>query len=198
MIGDATLFSRTDLVESAWRIAQPVLDAWAAAPPDDFPNYHAGSWGPKAAFDLLERDGRRWIEVVNREVLAHVPLLKDADPVLLHNLALVLQPVVFAAGDVIVRKGDVGDTLFVICRGRVEVLDSSGKQINTLAEGEFFGEMALLFSQPRLATIRALTPCDLFVLGKEEFERALKEDPQFAATLRETATARSNLAKGRP
>ena len=54
MIGDATLFSRTDLVESAWRVAQPVLDAWAAAAPTDFPNYTAGSWGPKAAFDLME------------------------------------------------------------------------------------------------------------------------------------------------
>ncbi len=52
MIGDATLFSRTDLVEAAWRIAQPMLDAWAATPPHDFPNYPAGSWGPKAAYDL--------------------------------------------------------------------------------------------------------------------------------------------------
>src|SRR5438067_1780549 len=49
MIGDATLFSRSDLVESAWRIAQPFLDAWAQNPPSDFPNYPAGSWGPKAA-----------------------------------------------------------------------------------------------------------------------------------------------------
>ena len=59
MIGDATLFSRTDLVETAWRIAQPILDAWAQTPPTDFPNYPAGSWGPKAAFDLIERDGRQ-------------------------------------------------------------------------------------------------------------------------------------------
>ena len=53
--------SRTDLVESAWRVAQPVLDVWRAVPPEDFPNYAAGSWGPKAAFDLLAQDGRRWL-----------------------------------------------------------------------------------------------------------------------------------------
>src|SRR5207244_3111134 len=52
MTGDATLFSRTDLVETAWRVAQPILDYWAEAPVQDFPNYPSGSWGPKAAFDL--------------------------------------------------------------------------------------------------------------------------------------------------
>src|SRR5262249_49332520 len=61
MIGDATLFSRTDLVETAWRIAQPILDVWASTPANDFPNYPAGTWGPKAAFDLIGQDGRRWI-----------------------------------------------------------------------------------------------------------------------------------------
>jgi glucose-6-phosphate 1-dehydrogenase len=39
---------------------QPVLDAWAARPPEDFPNYAAGSDGPAAADELLARDGRRW------------------------------------------------------------------------------------------------------------------------------------------
>ena len=48
MNGDATLFSRTDLVETAWRIAQPMLDYWKQDQPT-FPNYAAGSWGPKAA-----------------------------------------------------------------------------------------------------------------------------------------------------
>jgi glucose-6-phosphate 1-dehydrogenase len=60
MVGDATLFSRTDLVEQAWRIAQPVLDVWRALPARDFPNYTAGTWGPKSAEDLLARDGRAW------------------------------------------------------------------------------------------------------------------------------------------
>ncbi|MGH7322070.1 MAG: glucose-6-phosphate dehydrogenase, partial [Candidatus Rokuibacteriota bacterium] len=69
MIGDATLFSRTDLVETAWRVAQPILGVWGSTPPTDFPNYPAGSWGPKAAFDLIERDGRKWFEIVNRDVL---------------------------------------------------------------------------------------------------------------------------------
>ncbi len=196
MIGDPTLFSRTDLVESAWRIAQPILDAWAANPPTDFPNYPAGSWGPKAAFDLLERDGRRWVEIVNRDVLARAPLLQRADPVFLHQLAMILRPVVFDPGDFIIRRGEIGGEMYVICRGQVEVLDQSEKQVNTLGEGDFFGELALLLAQPRAATIRALTPCDLFVLSKEDFQRVLEDFPHFADILRETARTRYHLPPG--
>jgi glucose-6-phosphate 1-dehydrogenase len=57
---DATLFSRSDLVEAAWKIAQPILDVWTSLPPRDFPNYPAGTWGPKDADQLIERDGRQW------------------------------------------------------------------------------------------------------------------------------------------
>jgi len=60
MVGDATLFHRTDMVEAAWTAAQPILDAWAEHPPDDFPNYDAGSWGPAAADALMARDNHRW------------------------------------------------------------------------------------------------------------------------------------------
>ena len=57
MIGDATLFQRADMVESGWRIVQPVLDAWGKEKPTDFPNYESGSAGPKCADELLAHDG---------------------------------------------------------------------------------------------------------------------------------------------
>ena len=60
MIGDATLFQRADMVEASWRIVSPVLDVWEAIPARGFPNYEAGSWGPKDADELLENDGRKW------------------------------------------------------------------------------------------------------------------------------------------
>ncbi|WP_424140218.1 glucose-6-phosphate dehydrogenase [Roseomonas chloroacetimidivorans] len=59
MIGDATLFQRADMVEATWRVVQPVLDAWAEQPAEDFPNYASGSDGPDAAVALLARDGNR-------------------------------------------------------------------------------------------------------------------------------------------
>jgi glucose-6-phosphate 1-dehydrogenase len=60
MIGDATLFQRADMVEAGWCVVSPVLDVWKALPPRNFPNYPSGSWGPKEADELLERDGRHW------------------------------------------------------------------------------------------------------------------------------------------
>ncbi len=60
MIGDQTLFQRADMVEAGWCVVSPVLDVWKALPPRNFPNYASGSWGPKEAEELLERDGRRW------------------------------------------------------------------------------------------------------------------------------------------
>jgi glucose-6-phosphate 1-dehydrogenase len=59
MIGDPTLFIRTDEVEQSWRIVDPILEAWAD---NDAPlaRYAAGTWGPKEADRLLEREGRQW------------------------------------------------------------------------------------------------------------------------------------------
>ena len=60
MIGDATLFQRADMVEAGWCVVSPALDVWKALPPRNFPNYPAGTWGPREADELLERDGRHW------------------------------------------------------------------------------------------------------------------------------------------
>ncbi|BAV35012.1 glucose-6-phosphate dehydrogenase [Sulfuricaulis limicola] len=61
MTGDATLFMRADQVEAAWRVLMPVLEAWADNPPDDFPNYAAGTWGPESAEALVAADGNSWL-----------------------------------------------------------------------------------------------------------------------------------------
>jgi glucose-6-phosphate 1-dehydrogenase len=59
MLGDSTLYARRDMVERGWEIVTPILEAWQK-PATDFPNYEAGTWGPQAAFALIERDGRDW------------------------------------------------------------------------------------------------------------------------------------------
>jgi glucose-6-phosphate 1-dehydrogenase len=58
--GDQTLFMRADQVETGWSVIQPVLDVWEAKGPKDFPNYAAGSWGPKAANCLLDSGEDEW------------------------------------------------------------------------------------------------------------------------------------------
>ena len=60
MNGDAGLFQRGDNAEAAWSVVTPILDVWSALSPRDFPNYAAGTWGPKEAGQFMRRDGRRW------------------------------------------------------------------------------------------------------------------------------------------
>ena len=60
MNNDPTLFMRADQVEAAWQLLMPLLEEWTKSNPLDFPNYSAGSWGPKAADELLAREGHAW------------------------------------------------------------------------------------------------------------------------------------------
>ncbi|MEZ5352248.1 MAG: glucose-6-phosphate dehydrogenase [Bryobacteraceae bacterium] len=59
LVGDATLYTRQDMVEASWRAVQPVLDYWSNTK-FDFPNYDAGSWGPAVSDAMLARDGHAW------------------------------------------------------------------------------------------------------------------------------------------
>lgn len=60
LIGDQVLFARRDWVELSWSLLTPILDYWRDKPATYFPNYRAGSWGPKEAHVLIEHDGRLW------------------------------------------------------------------------------------------------------------------------------------------
>jgi glucose-6-phosphate 1-dehydrogenase len=60
MAGDQTLFARSDAVEAAWQVVDPLIAAWEAEPADEFPNYPAGSWGPAEADRMIAADGARW------------------------------------------------------------------------------------------------------------------------------------------
>ncbi|HSX38327.1 MAG TPA: glucose-6-phosphate dehydrogenase [Chlamydiales bacterium] len=60
ILGDSTLFARADEVEQSWKIFTPLLNYWAEEPPESFPNYPAGSWGPNVADEMIAKDGRSW------------------------------------------------------------------------------------------------------------------------------------------
>jgi glucose-6-phosphate 1-dehydrogenase len=60
MLGDQTLFTRSDEVEEQWAIVDAIVAGWKRDRPA-FPNYAAGTWGPAAGADLMRRDGREWL-----------------------------------------------------------------------------------------------------------------------------------------
>ncbi len=78
----------------------------------------------------------------------------------------------FETGEVIFHQGDVGDYLYIIVEGEVEVIkekDGEEKKVATLGSGEFFGEIALLSHERRTATIRASKPSDIIAIRKSDF-----------------------------
>ena len=97
-----------------------------------------------------------------------------------------MTPEQFAEGATIIQQGDVGDKLYLIERGRVEVSVPSplgDRVLDTLHDGDYFGEIALLLDVPRTANVRALGPCNLLVLSKADFQRLVQRLPQVAELL---------------
>jgi glucose-6-phosphate 1-dehydrogenase len=60
MQGDQRLFARSDWIDEAWAVVDPLVEHWESTEPEGFPDYAAGSWGPDAASRLLARSGRQW------------------------------------------------------------------------------------------------------------------------------------------
>ncbi|NIM02805.1 glucose-6-phosphate dehydrogenase [bacterium] len=60
MKGDLTLFARQDGIEAMWSVVDPIISRWESRPASNFPNYSAGSWGPKEADEFMEKEGQQW------------------------------------------------------------------------------------------------------------------------------------------
>jgi voltage-gated potassium channel len=87
--------------------------------------------------------------------------------------------------------------MYIINRGQVDVVGDDDVVIATLSDGNFFGEMGLLLSVPRTASVRATTDCDLFMLAQSNFRKMLRDRPQFAASIRTIARERYHVTLGR-
>jgi glucose-6-phosphate 1-dehydrogenase len=67
MEGNTAHFMRADQVEAAWKVVMPIIEAWEARPPIDFPNYAPDSWGPEDAEALIARDEHNWVTLPHKE-----------------------------------------------------------------------------------------------------------------------------------
>jgi MFS family permease len=125
-------------------------------------------------------------------LLRGVGLLAPLSEPVLEHLATTAGRVSHAAGDVVIREGDVGDRFYVIEQGEVEVADT------TLGPGESFGEIALLRDVPRTATVVARTAVELVTLERGEFLAAVTGHEGAHAAADEVVTARLARIAGRP
>lgn len=99
----------------------------------------------------------------------------------------------FHDGEIIVRQGDVGDSMFVIQQGQIEVLkETDGEQtrLRVAKEGEFMGEMAIFERENRSATLRALGEVRILTIDKKNFLRRVHEDPSLAFRIAQTMSSR--------
>ena len=100
---------------------------------------------------------------------------------------------VYQDGEAIVRQGEVGDCMYVIQEGKVEVLmeqDGNDVLLMTLEEGDFFGEMAIFEHEVRSATVRALGEVRVLTVDERTFLRRIHKDPSLAVRIVQTMSAR--------
>ena len=130
------------------------------------------------------------------ETLGEVSIFRDLDPALREEIADRAQLVQLPGGSHLFRAGDPADALYVVLGGRCEVVDADDEHILTLSRGAVLGELGLLTGAPRSASIRARRDSELLKLGRDEFERLLREEPSFAVGL--TRELGTQLQASRP
>lgn len=161
-------------------------------------NYYEYLWESRKGYDESSVLGQLPLALktevslfLNKEIIEKVPIFKGASQGFIRQIILHLTPMVFTPGDYVVIKGDIGTEMYFISKGSVEVVSDDGSVVYaTLSSGQFFGEIALLLSMPRTASIRTTDFCDIYKLDKQTFENVLKQYPDFESTIKEMAEKR--------
>jgi CRP-like cAMP-binding protein len=127
-------------------------------------------------------------------VLRQISIFEGAPSEFYDKIKLCMRFEEHPAGKILLREGQKGDALYLIRRGQVEVLKDF-QVIATLGEGEIFGEMALILSEPRSATVRAQSACQLYKLNKLAFETVVRAFPEVYERIRTMAEARQSVSQ---
>ncbi|MBM4133436.1 MAG: cyclic nucleotide-binding domain-containing protein [Nitrospira sp.] len=129
-------------------------------------------------------------------LLASVELFRGLDQPTLRKLESEMTPVHVSAGEVLFRRGDPADSLYLVADGSLQVVfkraDDTEQVLGQIGIGGCLGEIALLANQPRSATVRAIMPSELLRLTKAGFDRFLVQHPDIKQQLERLATSRQS------
>ena len=125
-----------------------------------------------------------------KNLVEKVPFLASAPTEFLYDLILQLQFEVFFPGDIIVQGGKKGDSMYFIEYGKVAVKLPNGLVVKTLGDGDYFGEIALLLDERRVADVVVLEVCDVYKLTRTNFDDVLQEHPRMKSVLERIAKQR--------
>jgi serine/threonine protein phosphatase PrpC/CRP-like cAMP-binding protein len=133
--------------------------------------------------DAAARDeGRAKHLQLKRETLARMPLFRPLNDREILRVLQVTDVVAYSSGEVVISEGDKGEELFIVLSGRLRV-SRGGAEVATLEPGAHVGEMALVRSQPRSATVISDGPSELMVIRRQEFFEILRKEHQLAVKL---------------
>lgn len=132
--------------------------------------------------------------VVTWGMIARVPLFSDLGAEEVAQIMRLLRSQMVEAGEIIVRRGDVGHAMYFIASGRVEIELPTGKHA-FLGDGQFFGEMAVLKSTRRSATVRAVARTQLLVLDARDLRQLMASRPDIGDRIHEVARVRAEEQK---
>jgi len=119
---------------------------------------------------------------MKRDVLANMPLFARLTERELLRVMQAVQVREYKDGDVVIKEGDKGDELFIVLEGKVRV--QRGEQVlTTLGPGEHVGEMALIRSVPRSATVVAAGPAELIAIRRQDFFEILRKEHEVAVKM---------------
>jgi hypothetical protein len=124
---------------------------------------------------------------LTRDLLAKVPLFLYASPALRNVLLMALKAQTYAPDVFIARNGEVGKEIFFISHGKMEIRKDNEK-CGFMEDGDYFGDLSLILSEIRTASVRTLTYCEVFVLTNTEFKRIKEEYSEFHDILKRIAT----------
>ena len=128
------------------------------------------------------------MRAITAALIEQVPFFKNASSDFLRDIIPRLDAREFAPGEILVHEGDVGDEMFFLTRGQVEVLRGDPPcQLTILREGSFFGEVAILRDAPRAATIRALADVEVYALPRDGVLQLARADADFDRYLKNAA-----------
>ncbi|MBM4376037.1 MAG: protein phosphatase 2C domain-containing protein [Deltaproteobacteria bacterium] len=152
-----------------------------------FANRHGGKDNITAVFVRLgggDREDQRRARLIaqKRDVLAKLPLFQRLNERQLLGITAVAEVRSFPAGYEVVREGDEGDAMYVVLDGKLAI-SKGGAPLGALVSGDQFGEMALIRSNPRSATVTTTEDAELVCLRREDFFDFLRGDPLGAVKL---------------
>jgi hypothetical protein len=128
------------------------------------------------------------MRAITAALIEQVPFFKNASSDFLRDIIPQLDAREFASGEILVHEGDVGDEMYFLTKGQVEVLRGSPPyQLMILREGSFFGEVAILRDAPRAATIRAVVDVEVYALPRDGVLQLARADANFDQYLKDAA-----------